>query len=491
MTLLTLGDILEGTGGKLEVTGGAPESAPAETLFSSVTIDSRSAQAGALFVALQGERVDGHQFVAGAVKNGARGALVGRDWQAPSDLPQGIALVRVESPLSALQTLSGWWRKRSSAQVIAVTGSIGKTSTKEALGSVLSSKYKTLKSAGNLNNEIGLPLTLLRLEPEHEKAVLEMGAGYALGELTFLCGLASPQIAAVTNVGPVHLERMGTLENIALNKSELVAALPKDGTAVLNGDDPRVRAMSEVTAALPLFYGLGESNDLRAVDIVSNGLDGVEFTLLVGARLADRRPSTTEGTPVDEHPPSGTVQLVHIRLPLLGKHSVYTALAAAGAAHAAGMTWDEIATALQGLSAQVRLVVVRGWNGSTLIDDAYNAAPASTIAALDLLAEMPGSKIAVLGDMLELGAYAEQGHLEVGRRAAQVADKLVAVGTLGRLIGQEALRAGIPPGSVFFTTENEQVVDYLKGLLQAGDHVLVKGSRGLHMDEIVAGLSAE
>ena len=458
---------MQGTGGELQVLGDGP--APAGVAFSEVTIDSRSAMGGALFVALRGERVDGHEFVAGAVANGASGALVRNDWVAPANLPAGVALVRVGDPLAALQALAGWWRKRCGVQVIAVTGSIGKTSTKEALAAVLSRKFNTLKSAGNLNNEIGLPLTLLRLEPGHEKAVLEMGAGYALGELTFLCGLAAPQVAVVTNVGPVHLERMGTIDNIALNKSELVAALPENGTAVLNGDDVRVRAMGEVTGARKVFYGLGEDNDLRATGIVSNGLQGVDFTLAVG--------SEGEQWPV--------------HLPLLGSHSVYTALAAAGAASAAGMNWGEITEALEGLSGQVRLVVVPGWNGSTIIDDAYNAAPDSTIAALDLLAEMPGRKVAVLGDMLELGSYAEEGHLRVGRRASQVADKLVAVGRLGRLIGEEAVRAGMAPGSVFFAMENGQVIDYLRGLLQRGDHVLVKGSRGLAMDEIVAGLKAE
>jgi UDP-N-acetylmuramoyl-tripeptide--D-alanyl-D-alanine ligase len=406
MTTLTLDDILQGTGGELQVLGGGP--APAGVAFSEVTIDSRAATGGALFVALRGERVDGHEFVAGAVANGARGALVRRDWVAPADLPAGVAFVRVDDPLAALQALAGWWRKRCGAQVIAVTGSIGKTSTKEALAAVLSRKFNTLKSVGNLNNEIGLPLTLLRLEPGHEKAVLEMGAGYALGELTFLCGLAAPQVAVVTNVGPVHLERMGTIENIALNKSELVAALPEDGTAVLNGDDARVRAMGDVTRARKVFYGLGPDNDLRATNVVSKGLQGVDFVLEGRLATNDRRRTANV---VGRR--SSVVGRRSVHLPLLGSHSVYTALAAAGAAFAAGMTWDEITEALEGLSAQVRLVVVPGWNGSTIIDDAYNAAPDSTIAALNLLAEMPGGKVAVLGDMLELGSYTEEGHLRV------------------------------------------------------------------------------
>jgi len=437
--------------------------------FTGVAIDSRAALRGALFVALPGERVDGHEFVLDAMGHGARGALVRENWESPSALPSDAALIRVKDPLTALQVLAKWWCGKSQAQVIAVTGSVGKTSTKEVIASVLATRYNTLKSAGNLNNEIGLPLTLLQLEPEHQKAVVEMGAGYALGELTLLCEIARPQIAVVTNVGPVHLERLGTIENIALNKSEIVRALPKDGTAILNGDDHRVRAMAEVTDAEVQFYGLEPGNDLRATDIVSHGLKGVHFTLHVA--------------PIRQDWP--------VRLPLLGRHSVHTALAAAGAAHAAGMTWDQIVNALQHLDAQVRLLVVPGYNDTTLIDDTYNAAPESTIAALNLLDEMTGRHIAVLGDMLELGAYTEEGHLKVARKARVVADRLVVVGSLGRLIGEEALRAGMKPEWVFFAVDNGQVVDYLKRVLKPGDHVLVKGSRGLHMEEIVEGLRAE
>jgi UDP-N-acetylmuramoyl-tripeptide--D-alanyl-D-alanine ligase len=465
--MFSLDDILQSTGGRLDDAGSAL--AMTGLGFESVAIDSRAALKGALFVALQGERVDGHEFVLDAIGHGALGALVREDWEAPSALPSGVALVRVRDPLTALQQLARWWCTRNHAQVIAVTGSVGKTSTKEVIASVLSTRYKTLKSAGNLNNEIGLPLAILQLAPTHEKAVVEMGAGYALGELTLLCEIARPQVAVVTNVGPVHLERLGTIENIALNKSEIVRSLPADGTAVLNGDDPRVRAMSEVTNANVRFYGLEEGNDLRATDIVSHGLKGVHFTLHV----------------------KDTGQEWPVRLPLLGRHSVHTALAAAGAASAAGMSWEQIVAALQRLDAQVRLLVVPGYNGSTLIDDTYNAAPASTIAALNLLEEMTGRHIAVLGDMLELGSYTEEGHIKVARRASVVADRLVVVGSLGRLIGEEALRAGMKPEWVFFAADNAQVVEYLKRILRQGDHVLVKGSRGLKMEEIVEGLRAE
>ncbi|MEO8285940.1 MAG: UDP-N-acetylmuramoyl-tripeptide--D-alanyl-D-alanine ligase [Chloroflexota bacterium] len=464
--MFSLDDILEGTGGHVDDAGSAL--AMAGLGFSGVAIDSRAALNGALFVALPGEHVDGHSFVLDAIGHGARGALVRKDWVAPAVLPASVALIKVDDPLAALQDLARWWCERHTVQVVAITGSVGKTSTKEVIASVLSTRYNTLKSAGNLNNEIGLPLTMLQLDKVHQKAVVEMGAGYALGELTLLCDIAKPQIAVVTNVGPVHLERLGTIENIALNKSELVKALPESGVAVLNGDDPLVRAMSHVTRAEVCFYGLGEENHLRATDIESHGLKGVHFTL--------HESSTGQSWPV--------------RLPLLGRHSVHTALAAAGAAHAAGMNWEQIVTALHGLDAQVRLLVVPGYKGSTLIDDTYNAAPASTIAALNLLDEMDGNHIAVLGDMLELGPYTQEGHLKVARKAKSVVQRLVVVGSLGRLIGEEALRSGMPPDKVFFAVDNSQVVEYLRRVLKPGDHVLVKGSRGLHMEDIVDGLKA-
>jgi len=465
--MLTLDDILQGTGGRLDAP--ADVTAMRGLTFTRVVTDSRGSLDGALFVALRGERVDGHSFVLDAAGHGAAGALVREDWQPPEALPPDVALIRVGDPLQALQRLAAYHRGRYDVQVVGVTGSVGKTSTKEVIASVLSNCFSTLKSVGNLNNEIGLPLTLLGLTPEHEKAVLEMGAGYALGELTLLCDIARPEIAVVTNVGPVHLERMGTIERIALNKSELVRALPESGTAVLNGDDPLVLAMRGVTRAKVITYGLSEDCDIWADSIESHGLSGVHFTLKAGCGGEQWR----------------------VRLPLMGRHSVYTALAAAGAAHAAGMAWDQIISALQSLAAQVRLLITPGYNGSTLIDDSYNAAPASTIAALNLLAEMPGRRIAVLGDMLELGSYEREGHLKVAERAAQVSERLVVVGKLGRLIGEESLRRGMVPECVFFAADNVQVIEYLRSILRPGDHVLIKGSRGLRMDEIANALKTQ
>jgi UDP-N-acetylmuramoyl-tripeptide--D-alanyl-D-alanine ligase len=469
--MFTLEDILEGTGGRLDAE-------PLHDRFSTIVIDSRQATRGALFFALNGERVDGHDYVGNAIGNGAIGAVVREDWPTPDWWPPESPLIRVDDPLSALQRLAAWWRARhDGVQVVGITGSIGKTTTKEVVAGVLSRRFNTLKSEGNLNNEIGLPLTLLQLTERHEKAVLEMGAGYALGELTMLCEWARPAIAVVTSVHPVHLERMGTIERIALNKSELPRALPPMGTAVLNGDDPLVRQMAEVTRANVLFYGrqppLERSEgtddrqqselDIWASEVESRGLEGVRFRLHFG--------ETGESWPVN--------------LPLLGAHSVYSALAAAGVGYAAGMEWAEIVAALDMLDVHGRVQLVSGYNGSTLIDDSYNAAPASVIAALDLLREMPGRQVAVLGDMFELGSHEEEGHREVGRHAAQVAHHLVAVGRLGRIIGEEAIRAGMPSANVAFVDDNVQAIAYLKSMLQPGDHVLVKGSRGMYMEEIV------
>ncbi len=465
--MFTLDDVLHGTGGYLDAASSA--FALIAHGFNGVAIDSRGTLDGALFVALPGERVDGHEFVLDAAGHGARGALVREDWPAPAVLPPDMALVRVREPLEALQRFAAWWRTRFQVQVIGITGSVGKTSTKEVIAGVLATRYNTLKSLGNLNNEIGCPLTVLRLTGEHQKAVLEMGAGYQLGELTLLCDIARPDIAVVTLVAPVHLERLGTLENIALNKSELVQSLPHTGTAVLNGDDPLVREMATRTRARVVFYGLDPQCDLYASDIEGRGLQGVHFTLHV------KRGGETW----------------RVRLPLLGRHSVHTALAAVGATQAAGMDYPSIVEALEGLDAQVRLLVVPGYNGSTLIDDSYNAAPDSTLAALNLLEEMPGQHVAVLGDMLELGSHTQEGHWKVGRRAGAVAGRLVVVGSLGRLIGEEALCAGMPPDRVFFAADNEHVVEYLQRVLKPGDYVLVKGSRSLQMEKIVDALKTE
>jgi UDP-N-acetylmuramoyl-tripeptide--D-alanyl-D-alanine ligase len=443
-----------------------------------VAVDSRKVEPGHVFVALQGERADGHDFVAHAIQNGALMAIVERpveadlptvDLRDPSAAPPEVwdlpAALWVPNTLDALQRLAAYWRRRHSPRVIGITGSVGKTTTKELTADVLSHRYRTLKSARSFNNEIGLPLTLLRLTPEHERVVLEMGM-YDVGEIADLARIALPHVGVVTIIGPVHLERARTMERIVRAKTELVEALPPapEGVAILNYDDPRVLGMRTATRARVFTYGLSPEADLWAGEIEGLGLEGVRFQIHYQG------------------------ESLHVKVPLLGRHSVHTALRAAAVGLAEGLSWQEIIGGLRAPSSQLRLVAVPGPRDSTILDDTYNASPASTIAALNLLEELEGRKIAVLGDMLELGDYEQEGHEKVGMRAMEVADVLVTVGPRARTIGQTALRWGCSPEQVHILNTNQEAVALLERLVGPGDVILVKGSRGLQMEEIVATL---
>jgi UDP-N-acetylmuramoyl-tripeptide--D-alanyl-D-alanine ligase len=288
---------------------------------------------------------------------------------------------------------------------------------------------------------------------------------YARGEIRDLCALAQPRVGVVTNVGPSHLERLGSIENIAAAKAELIEALPEDGWAVLNGDDLLVRAMASKTPARKFFYGLNSRNDLWADEIESHGLEGVAF---VAHRGAER---------------------LHLRVPLLGRHSVHTALAAASVGLVEGLSWEEIERGLREGVAQLRLVAVEGEKSTTILDDTYNSSPASALAALNLLSELKGRKVAVLGDMLELGAYEREGHGLVGGRAAQVVDVLIVVGDRGKWIGDAAQEAGFARNAIFYAENNSRAVELLRDVMMTGDLILVKGSRGAAMEGIVAEIS--
>lgn len=469
--MLTLADVVEGLTGQ--------RSQDATQNIRRFVIDSRETGPGDVFVALIGDQTDGHLYVADAFKRGAIAAIVEQDLaaieastidlrsdraQQPIGLSSLPIVLRVEQSLIALQDLSKWWRNRfKPLRVIGITGSVGKTSTKELTAAVVQQDFETLKSEGNLNNEIGLPLTLLQLESQHQRAVLEMGM-YARGEISRLAELAQPIIGVVTNIGPIHLERMGTIEAIAEAKAELVQALPADGTAILNWDDPRVREMASLTHARVLSYGLDPLADVWADEIASEGLEGIHFT------LHHRR------------------EALHVQVPLLGRHSVHTALRAAAVGLAEGMAWDHILAGLQDRRAPLRLVATAGPQESIILDDTYNANPQSTIAALNLLADLTGRKIAVLGDMLELGAYEAVGHRMVGLRAIEVADVLVTVGELGQLIAAEAVQNGMPSDRVQACGTNAEAVAYLEKIIEPKDVILIKGSRGVHMEDIVTAL---
>lgn len=464
METLSLQAVLEATSGLLH--GGGARS----MRFERVRIDSRAVQPGDLFVALPGQRSDGHDYVAQAFASGAAAALVERvppgypwgDQRSPTEPP----LVLVRDSLSALQALGRYWRLRRTAEVVAVTGSVGKTSTKEITACVLAHRYRVLASPGNFNTEIGIPLTLLDLQPDHEVAVLEMGM-YAHGEISQLASIAAPRIGIVTNVQPSHLERLGSLEAIAQAKAELVEALPADGLAILNADDRRVLRMGQLAACEVWSYGLAADALVRASGVASSGLKGLELWL----HWAGKK--------------------VHLKLPLLGAHSIHAALAAAAVALRKGMDLFEVAETLQRVSPSLRIAIVSGVSGSRLIDDTYNANPESTLAALNLLSELDGRKIAVLGDMLELGSYEELGHRKVGTRAAQLVQLLVGVGPRAKLVVEAAAASGLPRSSLFHTESNFEAAEYLLHVLRPGDNVLVKGSRGMQMEEIVQALRVE
>jgi len=477
--MLTLGTVVAA------LTGSRPESALLAHPIAGVVIDSRGAGKHALFVALAGENTDGHQFVREAFSGGAVVALVQRDVGADCtvvDLRQSLPAdqwwqraqfplcLQVEDSLAALQRVAQHWRKQLDIRVVGVTGSVGKTTTKELTAAVLARRFRTLKTEGNLNNEIGLPLSLLQLTEQHERAVLEMGL-YTPGEIALLCELAQPHVGVITNVYPVHVERAGSLENIAAGKGELVEALPADpdGVAVLNADEPEVMAMAARTRARVFTYGLDPQADLWASHIEGMGLSGIRFRA---------------------HHQGATL---NIHVPLLGRHSVHTALRAAAVGLTEGLTWQEILEGFQAQDgrAQLRLYAVPGPQDSIILDDSYNASPESVIAALNLLEDIDAARrVAVLGDMLELGSFEQQGHRAVGTRARDVADLLITIGALAEIIAEGARAAGMEEREIVRCRDGEEALAVLKQEMNAGDVVLVKGSRGMRLDRLVNELEA-
>jgi UDP-N-acetylmuramoyl-tripeptide--D-alanyl-D-alanine ligase len=432
-------------------------------------VDSRLVEPGNLFVALPGERTDGHLFLPDAVAAGAAALVVSRQPDnGDLDSLGDVTVILVRDGLVALGAIAAGWRLRFDPLVVGVTGSIAKTSTKEAAAAVLGRRFRTLRSEGNQNNEIGLPLTLLRLSPEDEAAVLEMGM-YVGGEIADLAAMARPRIGVVTAVQPVHLSRIGSIEAVEWAKGELVEALPADGTAVLNGDDPRVLRMADRTAARILGYGFSEAADVGADEVESAGANGMRFMLRLPGGV--RRAAAT---------------------PALGRHGVHNGLAAAAVGQAAGCTPDEIVAGLAaGWSAPHRDRLVRAGRVS-ILDDSYNASPASVLAALDLLASLPAARrVAVLGEMLELGEAHQAGHRDVGQAAAGVAELLVVVGEGAVALADAAVDAGLPSDRVVRVPDAGAAMETLRARLRPGDVVLVKASRGLALDVLVDSLVEE
>jgi UDP-N-acetylmuramoyl-tripeptide--D-alanyl-D-alanine ligase len=438
----------------------------------SAAIDSRAVDAGALFFALPGERVDGHEFVAQAVTAGASGAVVSttRPRDSFGDLPEAFGLIMVDDPARALARLAGWHRRLMKASVVGVTGSAGKTTTKDMIAAVLAESFSVLATEGNMNNEIGLPLTLLRLQPGHDVAVLEM-AMRAPGEIAALAETARPDVGVVTNVGYAHIGLLGSQSAIADAKAELVRALPAHGFAVLNGEDPRVRAIERFAPGRSLFYGLSPECSVRAVDVALSEDDTSFAVALDGQAVPD----------------------VRFTVPVPGRHNVLNGLAALAVGWRLGIEPEAMARGLASFRpSAMRMHFVKASGGFTLIDDTYNANPASVRCAIDAALQHAGQRrvIAILGDMLELGDSAAAGHAELGEYAASAGvSGLVTVGSLAALAAQGAVRAGLDPRRCRACDDNVSAARAATEMADADDVILVKGSRGMRMEQIVSALA--
>ena len=457
--LITVGEVLNVTGG--ELLQGDPGGC-----FCGFIIDSRQAKGEELFFPLQGEKENGHRYIIHALKNGASGSLLEErfisDFRSVG-FPEGKTVIVVDESLRCLQEIARYHRKKFSLPVIAVTGSNGKTTTKDLISSVLSIRYNVFKTEGNLNNHIGLPLMLLNLKKEHRAAVVEMGMS-APGEISLLASLAKPALGVITNIGEAHLGLLGSKENIARAKGELLDAMGAEGKAFLNGDDLFLRRMGKKYKGESFFYGFQEGVNLRALNSVSG-----DFGSRFEVTFSDNGVET-------------------FRIPLMGRHNVYNALAAIALGLEFSLGIDEIK---EGLSKSVvtgmRMEKSLSRSGFWVINDSYNANPTSMKAALQSLKETAGKarSIAVLGDMLELGAAAEEEHLKVGKYSAELdIDYLITVGSLGAIIARGARSAGLPTSRVITAGNHREALDYLDSLHLTGSFILVKGSRGMRMETI-------
>jgi UDP-N-acetylmuramoyl-tripeptide--D-alanyl-D-alanine ligase len=442
-----------------------------------ISLDSRSVKPGDLFVAIKGDRFDGHDFVGAALARGAVGALVHDGYRVDAAaLKRGAKqsdpfVLGARDPLFAYQQLATHHRSRFAIPVVAVTGSNGKTTTKEMVASVMAHRWKILKTEGNLNNRIGVPQTLFRLNGRHEGAVIEMGVDN-LGQTTRLCEIVRPTIGIITNIGPDHLEFFGSMDGSAQAKAELLDLLPSGGTAVLNRDDPYYDYLASRARCRVISFGFSSKADVQATDVKFDGRDGTIFRLLLPGKVRHT--------------------IVHIRVQ--GAHNVTNALSAAAVGSVLGLPGAVIA---QGLArfrpAAMRSQIVVS-HGVKIINDCYNANPASMKAAVQLLAQTEGGgrKVAVLGDMLELGPEGATMHEEVGGFAArQGIDRIIACGPLARRLADGARRAGMDGERIDEVTDAASAAALVKGFIKPGDVVLVKASRGMKLEQVVQALQAQ
>jgi UDP-N-acetylmuramoyl-tripeptide--D-alanyl-D-alanine ligase len=457
-------DILEATDGDLMC-------GDAQRVFSGISIDSRTISREDLFVAIKGDVHDGHSFVGSVVASGIRGLVLdrGKTQSLPKEKfkSKGVVCVTVENTIKALGDLAAFRRKRSNVTVVAITGSNGKTTTRKMTALVIARRFSTLATSGNFNNEIGLPLTLLKLDNTHERAVLELGTNRP-GEIRRLAEICLPAIGVITNIGPAHLEGLGSIEGVLREKAELLEKMSPDGTAVLNADDARLLKLARETSLPVLLYGLSEIAEIRARDVKEKG-PGISFTLML---------------------PSGHIG---IDLNAPARFMVSNALAAAAVGHLLGLSAREIKDGLENFKIdRGRMNIFKTVNGVNIIDDTYNANPGSMSAALTTLKSLKGAHrgVFVAGDMLELGKHAESMHREIGALAAKSnITRIYVTGAFADFV-EAGARNGNMEGREIVRGTKEEILDDLTDWIQPGDWILIKGSRGMRMENIVEGLKA-
>jgi UDP-N-acetylmuramoyl-tripeptide--D-alanyl-D-alanine ligase len=451
-------------------TDGVLLSGDADAVLSGVSIDSRTIATGELFVAIVGPNHDGHRFIEGAVERGAAGLLVEKGRTPPNMLAAPIPVIGVEDSTLALGALAAGHRSEFRGPLVAITGSNGKTTTKEMCAAILSAAGPCHRTPGNLNNQYGLPLTLLSRAERDRSLVVEFGMNHR-GEIAQLVEIAHPTVGVITNIGSAHIEHLGSREEIALEKGDLVALLPADGTAVLNADDPLVAAQRQRTRARVISFGTSQNADVRGEGVATLDAAGYALKLMT---------------------PAGTVS---VEVPGLGPTTIANALAAAAAALAAGASLADIASGLSKHRPIKGRLERRELSGEiVLIDDTYNANPQSTEAALRLLAELKGAQrgVAVLGDMGELGETAESAHREAGRLAATLGiDVLIALGERAEIVASGALASGMSRDCVVVATDHADAGARASAVLRKRDTVLVKGSRSMQMERVVEAIVSE
>ena len=461
--ILTVEEVLKVTGGNLIQGGGT-------TPFQGVSTDSRTIVEGDLFIALKGPRFDGHHYAVEALGKKAGGVLVEQDragdirWNGD----RSKTVIVVKDTLSALGEIARDWRRKQGIPVVALTGSNGKTTTKEMVAACLETTFPVLKTKGNLNNLIGVPLTLLTLTEKERVVVLEMGMNVP-GEIRRLTEIAEPDVGLITNIQKVHLEGLGSMERLQEEKGELFRTMRRDGTILVNQDDPRVIELASHYPGQKITFGTEHPAEVMAKEIRLGGVGGTSFTLIL------------EG------------EAMEMRLPLLGRHFVPNALSAVAIACLFGVDVKQIKEALEDFQPfPMRMEIVSLKGGITLINDAYNANPYSTELALETLAEAKGEgrAIAVLGDMLELGSFTKEAHEQIGRKVSELSiDILLTLGEEASTVVESAIRHGFPVKKARMVENHSEAVSLLRETIEDGDWILVKGSRRMAMEKIAEGLA--